>query len=126
MIFVKNFNSISNHECKTKERYPGGRWNFLVDAYIDGSKGISCGFAEVLPGGKLTLHHHAPDEIYVVTNGSATLNKDGELEEIKKGDVVYISNNAKHALKNNTSETFGFYWIFPKDRFKEVEYFSDE
>ena len=76
--------------------------------------------------GKLTLHHHAPDEIYVVTNGSATLNKDGELEEIKKGDVVYISNNAKHALKNNTSETFGFYWLFPTDLFKEVEYFSDE
>ena len=102
------------------------RWKFLVDADIDGSKGISCGFAEVLPGGKLTLHHHAPDEIYVVTNGSATLNKDGELEEIKKGDVVYISNNARHALKNNSDETFGFYWLFPTDRFKEVEYFSDE
>ena len=126
MIFVKNFNSISNQEWKTSEKYPGVRWKFFVDADIDGSKGISCGFAEVLPGGKLTLHHHAPDEIYVVTNGSATLNKDGELEEIKKGDVVYISNNAKHALKNNSDETFGFYWLFPTDRFKEVEYFSDE
>ena len=83
MIFVKNFNSISNQEWKTSEKYPGVRWKFLVDADIDGSKGISCGFAEVLPGGKLTLHHHAPDEIYVVTNGSATLNKDGEFEEIK-------------------------------------------
>ena len=126
MIFVKNLNSISNQKWKTSEKYPGVRWKFLVDADIDGSKGISCGFAEVLPSGKLTLHHHAPDEIYVVTNGSATLNKDGELEEIKKGDVVYISNNAKHALKNNSDETFGFYWLFPTDRFKEVEYFSDE
>ena len=95
MIFVKNFNSISNQEWKTSEKYPGVRWKFLVDADLDGSKGISCGFAEVSPGGKLTLHHHAPDEIYVVSNGTATLNKDGELEEIKKGDVVYISNNAK-------------------------------
>ena len=126
MIFVKNFNSISDQEWKTSDKYPGARWKFLVDADIDGGKGISCGFAEVLPGGKLTLHHHAPDEIYVVTNGSATLNKDGELEEIKKGDVVYISNNAKHALKNNSDETFEFYWLFPTDRFKEVEYFSDE
>ena len=126
MIFVKNFNSISDQKWKTSDKYPGVRWKFLVDADIDKSKGISCGFAEVLPGGKLTLHHHAPDEIYVVTNGSATLNKDGELEEIKKGDVVYISNNAKHALKNNSDEAFGFYWLFPTDRFKEVEYFSDE
>ena len=126
MIFVKNFNSISSQEWKTSEKYPGARWKYLVDADFYGSKGVSSGFAEVLPGGKLTLHHHAPDEIYIVTNGSATLNKDGELEEIKKGDVVYISNNAKHALKNNTGEIFGFYWLFPTDRFKEVEYFSDE
>ena len=95
MIFVKNFNSISNQEWKTSEKYLGVRWKFLVDADLDGSKGISCGFAEVLPGGKLTLHHHAPDEIYIVINGSAILNKDGEIEEITKGDVVYISNNAK-------------------------------
>ena len=70
-------------------------------------------------------HHHAPDEIYVVTNGSATLNKSGELEEIKKGDVVYIQGNAPHALKNDSNETFGFYWVFPTDKFKDVEYISD-
>ena len=126
MIFIKNLNSISNQKWETSEKYPGVRWKYLVDADIDGSKGISCGFAEVLPGGKLTLHYHAPEEIYVVINGSATLDKNGVFEEIKKGDVVYISNNAKHALKNNSDETFGFYWLFPTDRFKEVEYFSDE
>ena len=126
MIFVKNLNFISNQEWETSEKYPGVRWKYLVDADIDGSKGISCGFAEVLTGGKLTLHHHSPDEIYVVTKGSAILNKDGEIEEIKKGDVVYISDNSKHALKNNNSEIFGFYWLFPTDRFKEVKYFSDE
>ena len=126
MIFVKNLNSTSNLEWKKSDKYPGVRWKFLVDSDIDGSKGISCGYAEILPGGELTLHHHAPDEIYVVTNGSATLNKDSELEEIKKGDVVYISNNARHALKNNTNEKFGFYWFFPTDRFKEVEYFSNK
>ena len=125
MILVKNINSISDQAWKTSERYPGVRWKFLVDADLDRSKGISCGFAEVLPGGKLTLHHHSPDEIYIVTKGSATLNKDGDLEEIKKGDIIYISNNSKHALMNNNTETFGFYWLFPTDRFSDVEYFSD-
>ena len=28
----------------------------------------------------------------------------------------------KHALKNNGEETLKFYWIFPTDRFSEVEY----
>ena len=52
------------------------------------------------------------------------LNKSGELEEIKKGDVVYIAENAKHALKNVGTETLEFYWIFPTDTFSEVEYFN--
>ena len=52
------------------------------------------------------------------------LNKSGKLEEIKKGDVVYIAGNAKHGLKNNGKETLKFYWIFPTDRFSEVEYFN--
>ncbi len=59
-----------------------------------------------------------------VTNGKGILNKSGELEEIKKGDVVYIAGNAKHALKNIGTKTLEFYWIFPTDTFSEVEYFN--
>ncbi len=72
----------------------------------------------------MTLYYHSPAEIYVVTNGTKILNKSGELEEIKKGDVVYIAGNEKHALKNNGTVTLKFYWIFPTDRFSEVEYLS--
>ena len=60
----------------------------------------------------------------MVTNGTGILNKSGELETIKKGDVVYIGGNAEHCLKNNGKETLEFYWIFPTDSFSEVEYFS--
>ena len=60
----------------------------------------------------------------MVTNGTGILNKSGKLEEIKKGDVVYIAGNAEHALKNIGKETLKFYWIFPTDRFSEVEYIS--
>jgi len=30
--------------------------------------------------------------------------------------------NAKHALKNTGKETLEFYWIFPTDRFSDIEY----
>ena len=36
------------------------------------------GFAEIAPGGNLTLHYHSPAEIYVVTNGTGILNKSGD------------------------------------------------
>ena len=123
MIFVKNLESISDQGWSTTEKYPGVRWKFLIDSDYTKSSGLSLGFAEIDPGGDLILHYHSPDEIYVVTDGVGTLNKSGELEEIKKGDVVYIAGNEKHALKNNGKEVLKFYWIFPTDSFSEVDYF---
>ena len=123
MIFVKNLNSVSDQEWSTTNKYPGVRWKFLIDADFTESSGLSLGIAEIAPGGDLILHYHSPAEIYVVTDGTGMLNKSGKLEEIKKGDVVYIAKNAKHALKNNGKETLKFYWIFPTDCFSEVEYF---
>ena len=123
MIFVKNLKSVSDQEWSTTDKYPGVRWKFLIDADFTESSGLSLGMAEIAPGGDLILHYHSPAEIYVVTDGTGMLNKSGKLEEIKKGDVVYISKNAKHALKNNGKETLKFYWIFPTNTFSEVEYF---
>ena len=124
MIFVKNLASVLDQEWSSTEKYPGVKWKFLIDANFDGSSGLSLGFVEIAPGGNLTLHYHSPSEIYVITNGTGILNKSGELETIKKGDVVYISGNAEHALKNNGKEILEFYWIFPTDCFSEVKYFS--
>mgnify|MGYP001187058815 FL=1 len=124
MIFVKNLKSISNQEWQTTEKYPGVRWKFLIDADYTNSSGLSLGFAEIASGGDLTLHYHSPAEIYVITNGKGILNKSGKLEEIKKGDIVYIAGNEKHALKNNGNKTLEFYWIFPTDRFSEVKYLT--
>ena len=67
MIFVKNLKSVSDQEWSTTEKYPGVRGKFLIDADFMGSSGLSLGFAEIAPGGDLTLHYHSPAEIYVVT-----------------------------------------------------------
>ena len=124
MIFVNNLEKVSNQEWTSTDKYPGVRWKFLIDKDFNGSTGLSLGYAEIAPGGDLTLHYHSPDEIYVITNGEGILNKSGDLEKIKKGDVVYIGRNEKHALKNDGKKTLEFYWIFPTDRFSEVEYLT--
>ena len=122
MIFVKNLKSVSDQEWSTTDKYPGVRWKFLIDSDFTNSSELSLGFAEIAPGGDLILHYHSPAEIYVITEGTGILNKSGELQEIKKGDVVYIAKNAKHALKNNGKEILKFYWIFPTNSFSEVKY----
>ena len=124
MIFVNNLETVSSQEWTSTDKYPGVRWKFLIDKDFNGSTGLSLGYAEIAPGGDLTLHYHSPDEIYVITNGEGILNKSGKLEKIKKGDVVYIGRNEKHALKNDGKKTLEFYWIFPTDRFSEVEYLT--
>ena len=124
MIFVNNLETVSSQEWTSTEKYPGVRWKFLIDKDFNGSTGLSLGYAEIAPGGDLTLHYHSPDEIYVIINGEGILNKSGDLEKIKKGDVVYIGRNEKHALKNDGKKTLEFYWIFPTDRFSEVEYLT--
>ena len=122
MIFVKNLKSVSDQEWSTTDKYPGVRWKFLIDSDFTKSSELSLGFAEIAPGGDLILHYHSPAEIYVITEGTGLLNKSGEFQEIKKGDVVYIAKNAKHALKNNGKEILKFYWIFPTNTFSEVKY----
>ena len=122
MIFVKNLQTIAKQKWSTTDKYPGVRWKFLIDADFTESSKLSLGFAEIAPGGNLVLHYHSPAEIYVITDGTGTLDKSGELQEIRKGDVVYISENAKHALRNNGKEILKFYWIFPTDTFSEVKY----
>ena len=124
MIFVNNLETVSSQEWTSTDKYPGVRWKFLIDKDFNGSTGLSLGYAEIAPGGDLTLHYHSPDEIYVITKGEGILNKSGDLEKIKKGDVVYIGGNEKHALKNDGKETLEFYWIFPTDCFSEVEYLT--
>ena len=124
MISVRNLASVYDQEWSSTEKYPGVRWKFLIDSNFDGTSGLSLGFAEIAPGGNLTLHYHSPAEIYMVTSGTGILNKSGELETIKKGDVVYIARNIDYiTLKNSGKETLEFYWIFPTDSFSEVEYF---
>ena len=122
MIFVKNLKSVSDQEWSKTDKYPGVRWKFLIDSDFTKSSELSLGFAEIAPGGDLILHYHSPAEIYVITEGTGILNKSGDLQEIKKGDVVYIAKNAKHALKNNGKEILKFYWIFPTNTFSEVKY----
>ena len=87
MIFVNNLKSVFNQEWTSADKYPGLRWKLLIDKDLNGSTGLSLGYAEMAPGGDLTLHYHSPDEIYVITNGEGILNKSGKLETIKKGDV---------------------------------------
>ena len=91
MIFVNNLETVSSQEWTSTDKYPGVRWKFLIDKDFHGSTGLSLGYANKAPGGDLTLHHHSPDEIYVITNGEGIISKSGNKKKIKKGAGIGLT-----------------------------------
>jgi mannose-6-phosphate isomerase-like protein (cupin superfamily) len=62
--------------------------------------------ATLEPGQATERHYHATsEEIYVVTKGSGSMEIEGEVRRVAKGDAVLIPARAWHTLENNgTSE----------------------
>ena len=102
------------------------RWRFLVDSTEMSSHGISTGIIEVRVGGELSLHHHRPQEIYIVRAGQGLLLKaNGDSEALQKDSVVYIPQNEQHGLRNTGDVALEVLWIFPTDCWEEIEYIRE-
>ena len=80
----------------------------LLDAFNSGSEKMQINHG-VLNGGTATpgAAHPGHDEIYIVMQGEAVLNMDGDEYDIKYGSVVFIPGGTFHSLKNK-SETEDF------------------
>ena len=115
-------------DCEWRQRPDRGdlRWKFLVDSTEMDSHGLSAGVIEVPVGGELGLHHHHPQEIYIIRAGQGLLLKaGGAIEELRKDSVVYIPQNEKHGLRNTGDAALEVLWIFPTDCWEEIEYIRE-
>ena len=103
--------------------HPGLRWQFSVNAGITESNGLSCGYLQVDPNTELPLHFHKEQEIYMITQGDAELlTGTTKSRSVTAGDTIYIPENSWHGIKNISQSLVEFIWIFPTDRWQEVNY----
>ena len=78
-------------------------------------------------GEDLELHHHVPQEIYLIRKGEGQLLRhDGEPALVRKDSFVYIPKNCPHGLRNIGNEDLEILWIFPTDCWEEVNYIFEE
>ena len=98
------------------------RWKLLVDSSIGSSSGISLGILKIKPNCELPLHHHNPNEIYLIKLGTGLLIKSKTSIRVKTGDAVYIPENAVHGIRNIGSIPLLLYWVFPTESWEEVKY----
>ena len=56
-------------------------------------------------GCSIGRHPHGPDaEIYIITQGKAVVDDDGEISTVSAGDVIYTGCGAFHAIANEQEE----------------------
>lgn len=114
---------VSTSEWNQSPKLPALRWKYLVDTTQTNSHGLSTGLLEIAPGGELPLHHHSPQEIYIIRKGKGLLlKKDGETQNIGPDDVIYIPKGEQHGLRNTGNTPLEFLWVFPTNCWEEVEY----
>ena len=102
------------------------RWKLLISGERTESRGLVTGLAEIPPGARLLLHHHAPEETYFVVSGRGRMEIDGHSSEIGPGCAVYIPPAARHALRCTGAEPLVFVFAFARDRFDQITYHFDQ
>jgi len=119
---------VKESECDWNfdSAFPGLHYKLLIDSTKIKNHGLSLGSIELVPGGELPLHHHSPQEIYIIRKGKGLLLSNTETREVYPDTSIYIPKNEKHGLRNIGDESLLIYWIFPTDCWEEVKYlYSD-
>ena len=98
------------------------RWRTLFSKGGTPTDGMTCGVAEVDPGGWLGLHRHAPPEIYYVVAGAGIVTLNGVESPVRAGSAVFIPGMAEHGVRQTGADTLRFFYGFPVDSFDTVEY----
>jgi mannose-6-phosphate isomerase-like protein (cupin superfamily) len=102
------------------------RWQTLVSGEHTASTGLTFGVAEIMPGGRLRLHHHEPAETYYIVVGVGVVEIDEVRHEVGAGTAVFIPGNAHHRIMNTGTAGLQFIYTFPADSFADVVYHFDE
>jgi quercetin dioxygenase-like cupin family protein len=101
-----------------------GRLTFhtLISGDLTPSEGLVAGVSIIEPGGELALHAHAPPEVYFALEGEALVTIDGLERRVAAGAAVFIPGDALHGVRNPFDRAFKIFYVFPANRFDEIEY----
>jgi quercetin dioxygenase-like cupin family protein len=98
----KNFNDVKSKPATLTDGTPvenvSVRW--LIDEN-DGALNFAMRQFEMKPGTKVPLHHHLQEyEIFILSGDDKFYNDSGQVEIVKKGDLLFIPPNEKHGIQN--------------------------
>ena len=72
-----------------------------LEGYEHGGTGISLIFVDAQPGRGPGLHRHDYDEVFIVQEGQATMEVEGEELGVRAGDIVVVPAGTPHRFVNS-------------------------
>lgn len=81
--------------------FPAGRTTrVLTGADRLPAKNFTSGYVVIQPKGRIPMHTHSNEEIYIFVRGKGKMMVGSEEEAVEAVSAVYIEPNAKHFLQN--------------------------
>ncbi len=78
-----------------------------------GAENFAMRLFEMDPGGNSPLHDHPWEHEVFILQGEGILNSEEGENRFKEGDVIFISPDEKHQLKNTGEKTVKFLCLIP-------------
>jgi mannose-6-phosphate isomerase-like protein (cupin superfamily) len=99
-IFAEvNMFKISKTTAQKRER-SGLTSFFLLDRCNEVKSDLAVTWVTVEPGSQQILHHHGPEQVYVIIEGEGEMQVGTETQLVFAGDLVYIPSNFEHGIVN--------------------------
>lgn len=82
------------------------------------------GYVVIEEGGGIPAHDHPNAESYTILKGAGLMEVDGERQEVKEGDCVFIPSGHAHSLENRGEEELHMMFVYAPG--KAVEHWEQE
>ena len=91
--------TVSKNAAQKRDRN-GLTSYFLLDRRSEVDTNLAVTWVTVAPGARQILHHHAPEQVYVIIQGEGEMQVGEETQLVHPGDLVYIPTNLEHGIVN--------------------------
>lgn len=93
------------NKSKAPKRERNGLTSFILLQQPDNlSNKLAITWVEVEINAKQTIHHHDPEQVYVIIQGQGIMTVNNETEKVSVGDMIFIPSNHPHGLQNTGKE----------------------
>lgn len=69
---------------------------------------LTATWVDVQAGAAQGLHHHEPEQIYVVVRGSGNMHVGDEIRELTVGQLAYVPPNVPHRIVNTGEDVLSY------------------